>query len=154
LRLLTARVDRMERGWTSRAETALTESYLTASSTGWLSKVAHVSSLLASMMIVAGKAGSEGYARMVLAVANTLPEAEAARFVFLNLAVAKLEAGVLKARQRSWQTQRRLLEGGLSKLAWTSSRLSTRFWRARCARPRDSSTQHQPGWAILGNSTL
>jgi hypothetical protein len=93
LRLLTARVDWIERGWTPRAEAALTKNYLIASSNGWLSKVAHVSSLLASMMIIANKAGSEGYARMALAVANTLPEAEAARFVYLNLAVAKLDAG-------------------------------------------------------------
>jgi hypothetical protein len=93
LRLLIARVDWMERGWTPRAETALTENYLIASANGWLSKVAHVSSLLASMIIIAGKAGSDGYARMALAVANTLPEAEAARFVYLNLAVANLDAG-------------------------------------------------------------
>jgi hypothetical protein len=54
--------------------------------------VAHASSLLASMMIIAGKAGSEGYARTALSLAKTLPEGKTARFVYLNLAVAKLDA--------------------------------------------------------------
>jgi hypothetical protein len=93
LRLLTARVDWIERGWTPRAEVALIENYLTASANGWLSKAAHVASLLASMMTVARKTGAQSYARVALAAANTLPEGETARFVYLNLAVAELDAG-------------------------------------------------------------
>jgi hypothetical protein len=93
LRLLTARVDWMERGVTPRAEAALVENYLSASANGWISEVAHVSSLLASMMIIAGKNAGASYAQTALAVANTLCDEKTARFAHLNLAVAQLDAG-------------------------------------------------------------
>jgi hypothetical protein len=82
-----------ERGVTPRAEAALVENYLTASANGWISEVAHVSSLLASMMIIAGKNAGASYAQTALAVANTLCDEKTARFAHLNLAVAQLDAG-------------------------------------------------------------
>lgn len=93
LRLLTARADWTVRGVTPRAETALIGNYLTASANGWLTEVAQVGSLLASMMIVARESGSEEYARTALAVADALSESRTARFVRLNLVVAILDAG-------------------------------------------------------------
>jgi hypothetical protein len=92
MRLLTAREDWMVRGVTPRAEAALIANYLTASANGWLPEVAHTGSLLASMMIIAGKSGSDDYARTTLAVARTLPEGKTAQLAYLNLAVAKLDA--------------------------------------------------------------
>ena len=96
LRLLTARVDWTVRGVTPRAQTALVGNYSTSLANGWLSEVAQVGSLLASMMIVARDDGNEDYARTALAVANTLPEGRTARFIRLNLVVALLDAGRLE----------------------------------------------------------
>jgi AraC-like DNA-binding protein len=93
LRLLTAHVDWSQRGMTPRAETALIGNYLTATANGRLSEVAQIASLLASMMIIGGRAGSEAYAQTALAVAKALPEDETACFAALNLAVAELDAG-------------------------------------------------------------
>ncbi|HEY2474606.1 MAG TPA: hypothetical protein VGI19_07355 [Candidatus Cybelea sp.] len=93
LGLLIAHVDWSRRGMTPRAETALIGNYLTATANGWLPEVAQVASLLASMMTIGGRTGSEAYAQTALAVANVLPENETARFAYLNLAVAELDAG-------------------------------------------------------------
>lgn len=93
LRLLTARVDWMVRGWSPRAEAALIGNYQTASANGWLAEVVQCGGLLASMMIIAGKSGSEDYAQTVLAVAKTLPDGKTAGFTYLNFAVAELDAG-------------------------------------------------------------
>ncbi len=93
LRLLTARVDWMVRGSTPRMEAALIGNYQTASANGALSEVVHIGSLLASMMIISGKGGSEDYAQTALALANTLPEGRTTCFAHLNLAVANLDVG-------------------------------------------------------------
>lgn len=93
LRLLTARVDWMVRGWSPRAEAALIGNYQTASANGWLAEAVQCGGLLASMMVIAGKSGSEDYAQTVLAVADTLPDDKIARFTYLNFAVASLDIG-------------------------------------------------------------
>jgi hypothetical protein len=93
LRLLIAHVDWSRQGMTPRAETALIGNYLTATANGWLPEVAQVASLLASMMTIGGRTGGEAYAQTALAVAEALPEDDSARFAYLNLAVAELDAG-------------------------------------------------------------
>lgn len=93
LGLLVARVDWMERGPTPRSEAALIENYLTASANGSIAEVAHVTSMLASMMIIAGRESGDDYAQMALALADTMPEHKTARFAYLNLVVAELDAG-------------------------------------------------------------
>ncbi|HEX3671568.1 MAG TPA: hypothetical protein VHT92_07695 [Candidatus Cybelea sp.] len=93
LRLLTAHVDWSEHGLTARAESALVGNYLSATANGWLPEVAQVASLLASMMIIAGKQGAENYTGTALALAGMLEEDETARFTYLNFAAAELDAG-------------------------------------------------------------